>query len=80
MRKRWYWVVLVIVMLLGTVAVVVAQGGLTVLEEDHSAAFNKELVFELAVQSEEPVPADSVELLYSIGPHSDVVNRRRPRL
>ncbi|MFQ5341654.1 MAG: peptidase MA family metallohydrolase [Anaerolineae bacterium] len=78
MRKRRYWVVLVIVMLLGMVAVVAAQGGLTVLEEDHSAAFNKELVFELAVQSEEPVPADSVELLYSIGPHSDVVNRRRP--
>lgn len=78
MGKRPYGVVLVIVMLLGMVAVVVAQGGLTVLAEDHSAAFNKELVFELAVQSEEPIPADSVELLYSIGPHSDVVNRRRP--
>ena len=78
MRKRRYWVVLVIVVLLGMVAVAVAQGGLTVLEEGHSAAFNKELVFELALQSEEPIPADSVELLYSIGPHSDVVNRRRP--
>jgi hypothetical protein len=78
MRKRLYWGVLPIVILLGMVAVADAQGGFTVVQESHSYAFNQELVFELALQSEEVIPAGGVELLYSIGPHSDVVNRRRP--
>lgn len=78
MRNRPYWFVLVIVILLGTAAIAAAQGGLTVLQQDHSYAFNKEMVFELGLQSEESIPDNSIELLYSIGPHGDVMNRRRP--
>lgn len=78
MQKGLYGLVVIIVVLLGMSAIALAQGGFTVLQESHSYAFNKELVFELALQSEEPIPAGGVELLYSIGPHSDVVNRRRP--
>ncbi len=77
-RNRWYWLFLAAMLFLGASVLVHAQGGFTVLQESHSYAFNKELVFELALQSEEPIPAGNVELLYSIGPHSDVVNRRRP--
>ncbi len=78
MHKRWYWGILLILVSLAAVVVAEAQGGFTVLQESHSYAFNKELIFELALQSEEVVPAGSVELLYSIGHKGDVVNRRRP--
>ncbi|MFQ5854173.1 MAG: peptidase MA family metallohydrolase [Anaerolineae bacterium] len=78
MWKHWRWIVLVVLLVLATAIVVDAQGGITVLQDDYSYAFNKELVFDLALQSNEPIPAKSVELLYSVGRDGDVVNRRRP--
>lgn len=78
MRKRWYWIVLIAVLLLATATVAGAQDGLTVLEQHHSYAFNEELVFELSLESGEPIPAGNVQLLYNVGHDSDVVNRRQP--
>lgn len=79
MSKRWYWIILVIVLLLlATVGLAGAQDGLTIVQNDYGYAFNNELVFELSLQSEEPIPEESIELLYSVGHDSDVVNRRQP--
>lgn len=79
MKEHHFWILLITILILGTVAAVTsAQGGFTVLQNTYSYAFNKELVFELALQSEEVIPADGVELLYSVGHKGDVVNRRRP--
>lgn len=80
MRTRW-WIGLVLVLLLAGVVSAAAQTStaqLDVVRQEHNYTFNEELIFELEVISEERIPADSVELLYSVGHESDVVNRRQP--
>jgi hypothetical protein len=79
MKMRW-WIGFVVLLLVGagSAAAQTGTGGLEVVRQEHSYAFNEELVFELEANSQEPVPADSVELLYSVGHDSDVVNRRQP--
>jgi len=68
---------MVALLLLGFAASVMAQEqGVQILQNSYSYTFNKELVFELALQSEQPIPEGGITLLYRIG-DSDVVNRRK---
>ena len=68
---------MVVLLLLGFAAGVMAQEqGIQVLQNSYSYAFNQELVFELALQSETPIPEGGITLLYRIG-DSEVVNRRK---
>lgn len=77
-KRRGVFVTLTVaLLLLGFVAGVVAQEqGVQILQNRYSYTFNKELVFELAVQSEQPIPKGGITLLYRIG-DSKVVNRRK---
>lgn len=81
MRRYWWWIGPALILLLAGAVPAAAQTSpaeLNVIRQDHAYSFNQELVFELEASSAEEIPPDSVELLYSIGHESDVVNRRQP--